>query len=155
PPLAAVDPAAILSSPEAAVVTEPRVAEGPGTPTQEAQGPRSELLAHDLLRNGLRGRGIRSLNPTAGRRRPLLAPARQGAEDDVPERRGHAVAEAVVLEVVAHVLLAELLAESRAGDEVVHVVMGVVVGQVAEDEAAEDRKGGRAAEDQPEGEEEE
>ena len=55
--------------------------------------------------------------------------ARQRAEDDVPERRGDAVAVAVVLEVVAHVLLAQPLAELRLRHEVVHVVVRVVVGR--------------------------
>ena len=89
------------------------------------------------------------------RRLSGAALARQGAEDGVPERRGDAVAVAVVLEVVAHVLLAQPLAEVGLRHEVVHVVVRVVVDEVAGDEAAEEREGGRGAEDQREGEEEE
>src|SRR4051812_5583466 len=46
-----------------------------------------------------------------------------GAEHEVPDRRGDAVAVAKVLEVVAHVVFAQALAEVRPGDEVVDVVV--------------------------------
>ena len=75
---------------------------------------------------------------------------RQGAEDDVPQRRGDPVAVAVILEVVAHVLLPQAPAELGLRRVMVHVVVGVVVGQVAQDEAREDRVGGGGSEDQDE-----
>src|ERR1700752_5084348 len=68
--------------------------------------------------------------------------ARQGSEDDVPERGGDAVSVAVILEVVAHVLLPQAFPQLRLRGVVMQVIVGVVVGEVADDQAGEDRVGG-------------
>src|SRR3954451_9649659 len=74
--------------------------------------------------------------------------AREGSENDVPQRRGDAVAVPVVLEVVTHVLLANALAQVGSRLVMVHVVVRVVICEIADDESREDGIGRRGAEDQ-------